>query len=165
MYSIQLSEVLYRFVPKPFEFNGLLNVPLCSNVSRDHSSSEWLPCIHFLFRPLIDRSSSIESTSVQINHFEDADFSSLVRDAEDAILSGIHPEMISQGSSGSYFVRDIHSVCVLWINGVGEWGSYIRTRLTTKGLGGWPSCELLYSNFRRSIHEYLCAVMVAGWTI
>lgn len=64
------------------------------------------------YRPLIDRSSSVESTSVQINHFDDQAFSTLVRDAEDAILSGVHPQMISQGSSGSYFIRNIHSVSV-----------------------------------------------------
>ena len=67
-----------------------------------------------LHRPLIDRSSSVESTSVslQVNQFDDPEFSSLVRVAEDAILSGIHPQMISQGSSGSYFIRNTDSVSV-----------------------------------------------------
>ena len=33
-----------------------------------------------------------------------------MREAEDAILSGTHPVRISQGSSGSYFVKNMQSV-------------------------------------------------------
>ena len=42
-----------------------------------------------------------------INEFpEDATFQSLVRSAEAAIDKGVYPVRISQGSSGSYFVKD-----------------------------------------------------------
>lgn len=44
---------------------------------------------------------------VSYNHFpDDASFSNLVLQAEIAIDNGIFPERISQGSSGSYFVKD-----------------------------------------------------------
>ncbi|XP_033632792.1 phosphatidylinositol 4-kinase type 2-alpha-like [Asterias rubens] len=38
---------------------------------------------------------------------EDAEYTDFVKRAEDAIFQGIYPERISQGSSGSYFVRDM----------------------------------------------------------
>ena len=50
--------------------------------------------------------------SLDINSFEDPQFSALVRQVEDAITAGVHPQRISQGSSGSYFVRNMDSVCV-----------------------------------------------------
>ncbi|GMS81446.1 hypothetical protein PENTCL1PPCAC_3621, partial [Pristionchus entomophagus] len=37
----------------------------------------------------------------------DEDFNDLFRRAQDAIHAGTHPELIPEGSSGSYFVRDI----------------------------------------------------------
>ncbi|XP_035024898.1 phosphatidylinositol 4-kinase type 2-beta [Hippoglossus stenolepis] len=41
------------------------------------------------------------------NHFpEDPEFADIVQRAEQAIESGVFPERISQGSSGSYFVKD-----------------------------------------------------------
>ena len=92
-----------------------------------------------VYRPLIDRSSSIESSSgsVQINHFEDAEFTGLVCEAEDAILTGIPPQRISQGSSGSYFVRNVKSVRELLTPLVGRtrlcmctWFQSMRCRVT-----------------------------------
>lgn len=44
------------------------------------------------------------------NMFEDREFSALVRASEEAIGQGILPQRIYQGSSGSYFVRNIDEV-------------------------------------------------------
>uniref|UniRef100_A0AAY4BLT6 Phosphatidylinositol 4-kinase type 2 n=1 Tax=Denticeps clupeoides TaxID=299321 RepID=A0AAY4BLT6_9TELE len=47
------------------------------------------------------------NSSVDFNHFpEDPTFAEIIRRAEEAIESGVFPERISQGSSGSYFVKD-----------------------------------------------------------
>ncbi len=43
---------------------------------------------------------------------DDPEFTEIVRVAEEAILNGIYPQRISQGSSGSYFVRNLEGVCV-----------------------------------------------------
>lgn len=47
---------------------------------------------------------------------DDPEFSDLVKQAEIAIDSGILPERIYQGSSGSYFVKNTASVIVIWEN-------------------------------------------------
>ena len=44
------------------------------------------------------------------NVFEDREFAALVRAGEEAINNGTLPQRISQGSSGSYFVRNIDEV-------------------------------------------------------
>ena len=44
------------------------------------------------------------------NVFDDREFTALVRTGEEAIRHGILPQRISQGSSGSYFVRNIDEV-------------------------------------------------------
>lgn len=49
--------------------------------------------------------SAILVTALQLST-DDASFSNLVLQAEVAIDNGIFPERISQGSSGSYFVKD-----------------------------------------------------------
>ena len=41
---------------------------------------------------------------------DDPQFTDLVRQSEVAIDNGIYPERISQGSSGSYFVKNSSSV-------------------------------------------------------
>ncbi|XP_072352610.1 phosphatidylinositol 4-kinase type 2-beta-like [Scyliorhinus torazame] len=47
------------------------------------------------------------SQGPDLNHFpEDLDFTDIVLRAEQAIESGVYPQRISQGSSGSYFVKD-----------------------------------------------------------
>ncbi|XP_012687689.2 phosphatidylinositol 4-kinase type 2-alpha-like [Clupea harengus] len=57
--------------------------------------------------PLLDRDSS--PRDFHRNEFnDDPEFREFVRKAEHAIEEGIFPERISQGSSGSYFVRDVH---------------------------------------------------------
>ena len=65
--------------------------------------------ISSLPRPLIDRHNSTDSYHA-LNEFEDPTFSALVRAAEDAIQAGVNPEMILQGSSGSYFVKNRETV-------------------------------------------------------
>lgn len=57
----------------------------------------------------------------EINTFlEDPEFADIVLRAEQAIENGIFPERISQGSSGSYFVKDSkrvrtsHVLCTFW---------------------------------------------------
>lgn len=59
--------------------------------------------------PLISRTLSSPATSHALaNEFDDEEFARLVREAEYAIDHGVSPQLISQGSSGSYFVRNIH---------------------------------------------------------
>uniref|UniRef100_A0A671QQI2 Phosphatidylinositol 4-kinase type 2 n=1 Tax=Sinocyclocheilus anshuiensis TaxID=1608454 RepID=A0A671QQI2_9TELE len=49
----------------------------------------------------------IGNSSGEFNHFpEDPEFGEIIQRAEQAIESGVFPERISQGSSGSYFVKD-----------------------------------------------------------
>ena len=46
-----------------------------------------------------------------LNNFpEDPDFTDRVRKAEEALECGRYPERISQGSSGSYFVKNLENV-------------------------------------------------------
>ena len=46
-----------------------------------------------------------------LNNFpEDPDFTDVVRKAEEALECGRYPERISQGSSGSYFVKNLENV-------------------------------------------------------
>lgn len=59
-------------------------------------------------KPLIRQRS--DSASSYCNEFEDQEFTGLVRRAEDAIAGGVLPERIWQGSSGSYFVKDLESL-------------------------------------------------------
>ena len=47
-----------------------------------------------------------------MNNFEDESFNAIIHKAEDAIAAGHNPERISQGSSGSYFVRNCERVGV-----------------------------------------------------
>ena len=65
-------------------------------------------------RPLLGRSrsrmDSHSDSEYQGNHFDDAEFASIVHAAEQAIDVGILPERIYQGSSGSYFVKDKEGV-------------------------------------------------------
>ena len=46
-----------------------------------------------------------------LNNFpDDPDFQEIIRESEDAIDCGRYPERIYQGSSGSYFVKNIDNV-------------------------------------------------------
>ncbi|KAJ8000499.1 hypothetical protein DPEC_G00180760 [Dallia pectoralis] len=54
-----------------------------------------------------DNLSSPGNNSGDMNHFpDDPEFGDIIQIAEQAIESGVFPERISQGSSGSYFVKD-----------------------------------------------------------
>ena len=44
------------------------------------------------------------------NVFEDPEYSSVIQLAEEAIENGVLPERIYQGSSGSYFVKNMQGV-------------------------------------------------------
>lgn len=73
-------------------------------------TSEYICCTvhltHFIF---VD----IGNSSGDFNHFpEDPEFGEIIQRAEQAIENGVFPERISQGSSGSYFVKDPKGVCV-----------------------------------------------------
>ena len=46
------------------------------------------------------------------NFSDDPDYTNIVRQAETAIETGVYPERIYQGSSGSYFVRNIDEVSI-----------------------------------------------------
>ena len=65
-------------------------------------------------RPLIGAtattSESVGGGSNELNDFEDAAYTKIIREAERAIDMGILPQMIYQGSSGSYFVKDTERV-------------------------------------------------------
>ncbi|XP_067937724.1 phosphatidylinositol 4-kinase type 2-alpha-like isoform X2 [Watersipora subatra] len=51
---------------------------------------------------------SRDSTGEVMNDFkDDPDYTELIKDTENAIDNGVYPERIYQGSSGSYFVRNI----------------------------------------------------------
>lgn len=61
------------------------------------------------------------NSSGEFNHFpEDPVFGEIIQRAEQAIESGVFPERISQGSSGSYFVKDSKGVCVICIFNINE---------------------------------------------
>ncbi|XP_041839490.1 phosphatidylinositol 4-kinase type 2-beta [Melanotaenia boesemani] len=55
-----------------------------------------------------DTLASPGANSGDFNHFpDDPEFADFIQKAEQAIESGVFPERISQGSSGSYFVKDL----------------------------------------------------------
>ena len=77
-----------------------------------------------------------------INEFpEDSVFQALVRTAEAAIDKGVYPQRISQGSSGSYFVKDSDRVsCSFSIN------------LVLSGvIENWSFCSLIFYCFHCTI--------------
>ena len=61
--------------------------------------------------PLLGRSVSETDSRHPYNDFpDDPDFGQFVHQAETSIEHGIYPERITQGSSGSYFAKDIEGV-------------------------------------------------------
>lgn len=57
-----------------------------------------------------------------INHFpDDPEFADIIQRAEQAIEGGVFPERISQGSSGSYFVKDPKGVRKAFICDIQKW--------------------------------------------
>lgn len=55
---------------------------------------------------LLLHTGSIGSTASMNLFLDDPEFAEIIQKAEQAIQSGVFPERISQGSSGSYFVKD-----------------------------------------------------------
>lgn len=58
-----------------------------------------------LLQPVRSRSRNSSSLEDFNTFSDDPDFTAIIREAEQAIIHGIYPERISQGSSGSYFVK------------------------------------------------------------
>lgn len=55
------------------------------------------------------------------NHFpDDLEFADIIQKAEQANENGVFPERISQGSSGSYFVKDPKRVSRTLLNDFGR---------------------------------------------
>uniref|UniRef100_A0A8D3DZ02 Phosphatidylinositol 4-kinase type 2 n=1 Tax=Scophthalmus maximus TaxID=52904 RepID=A0A8D3DZ02_SCOMX len=93
---------------------------LCISPLTDHPpvSPQLSPrtcCQQFQAHVTMSRMSSLENRWVDVsstnsgdfNHFpDDPEFADIIQRAEQAIESGVFPERISQGSSGSYFVKD-----------------------------------------------------------
>lgn len=62
------------------------------------------------------------TNSGDFNHFpDDPEFADIIQRAEQAIENGVFPERISQGSSGSYFVKDPKGVRRGWSNAIDKW--------------------------------------------
>ena len=65
------------------------------------------PVLPVLPAPDHGRPSLSGTNSGEFNHFpDDPEFADIIQRAEQAIENGVFPERISQGSSGSYFVKD-----------------------------------------------------------
>ncbi|KAG8179007.1 hypothetical protein JTE90_014010 [Oedothorax gibbosus] len=64
-------------------------------------------------QPLLQRMESSSETYCNCNSFaDDPEFTSIVKDAEFAIVNDVLPERIYQGSSGSYFVKNLDGVSI-----------------------------------------------------
>jgi phosphatidylinositol 4-kinase type 2 len=58
-------------------------------------------------QPLLRRMDSADGDPVINNVFiDDPEFTALIREAEQAIENGVPPKIISQGTSGSYFIMN-----------------------------------------------------------
>lgn len=67
--------------------------------------------------PLLGREESAFSVEEVRNDFpEDPAFTGIVRQGENAVESGIYPQRIKQGSSGSYFVKNSDGVSGVGLN-------------------------------------------------
>jgi phosphatidylinositol 4-kinase type 2 len=64
--------------------------------------------------PLLGRY-DLDFVHIENNFPEDPDYASVIRQAELAIEHAVYPMRISQGSSGSYFVKDPEGVSLTWI--------------------------------------------------
>ncbi len=64
--------------------------------------------------PLLGRT-DVECGHVENNFPEDPEYTHSIRLADIAIDHGVFPERIYQGSSGSYFVKSIEGVSILYI--------------------------------------------------
>ena len=60
--------------------------------------------------PLINKQNSVISEVSTLNEFADEAFTAIVKNVDKAIEKDILPERIVQGSSGSYFAKDVNEV-------------------------------------------------------
>ena len=60
--------------------------------------------------PLLVRNSQEASQTFQ--YPQDPEFSGILNEVECAVEQGVYPERIMQGSSGSYFVKNLAGVCI-----------------------------------------------------
>ena len=69
-----------------------------------------LPILVIIALPSLSASLFLPPTGINGGDFnlfpEDPEFADIIQRAEQAIETGVFPERISQGSSGSYFVKD-----------------------------------------------------------
>lgn len=80
-------------------------IPYSVNMNTDRHS------LFLSFFPVLGASSG------DFNHFpDDPEFADIIQRAEQAIENDYFPERISQGSSGSYFVKDTKGVRWAWRN-------------------------------------------------
>lgn len=85
----------------------------------------------FLFIPLPGTNNG------DFNHFpDDPEFADIIQRAEQAIENGVFPERISQGSSGSYFVKDPKGVSSVQRNSVNKF-------IVGEEEGAWSVIEYL----------------------
>lgn len=83
-------------------FSGSQSIMEESKVQSPSRSRERQPLLHSGSHTR-SRHSSVEDTNV---FPDDQEFTQVIKQAEEAILSGVNPERIYQGSSGSYFVKN-----------------------------------------------------------
>lgn len=84
------------------------NTSTSSNITLDHH-----PPYSSKGRKETTRLVSRDSACEYVNEFKDEpEYAEIVREAEIAIDNGVYPEMIYQGSSGSYFVKNCSGVCI-----------------------------------------------------
>ena len=57
-----------------------------------------------------NKSCKLVCFSCRLNVFTDPEYSAIIRATEEAMEEGVLPERIYQGSSGSYFVKNINEV-------------------------------------------------------
>ncbi|XP_072041804.1 phosphatidylinositol 4-kinase type 2-alpha-like [Amphiura filiformis] len=79
-----------------------------ANLEQSHLNSPTREKTPLLGRPKTRLNSGGRELCDDFNVFsDDPEFTEIVRVAEEAILHGIYPQRISQGSSGSYFVKNL----------------------------------------------------------
>lgn len=93
------------------ESNVEIESPVLPDVTFVQSTSTTSNSFHFNTdkesQPLL-RKMEYDTVSIINNMFpDDPEFNNVIREVEQAIENGIAPQRISQGSSGSYFVKNI----------------------------------------------------------
>lgn len=95
----------------PIESSVEIESPVLPDVTFVQSTSTTSNSFHFNTdkesQPLL-RKMEYDTMSIINNMFpDDPEFNNVIREVEQAIENGIEPQRISQGSSGSYFVKNI----------------------------------------------------------